>query len=356
MPTDAKQSRADGARIVIPAYRAEATVRQAVTAILQYRPEVDFTIVVVDDGHNENLAALLGDLPVQIVATGGTGSAAAARNAGAKDCTSRFLVFVDADVIVEPDCLRRLLAPLLANAAEATVGNYSSEAERLPFASRYKQLYIARIYSRRKGYVRNHFWTAIGAVDTRAFQAVGGFDTTFKGANGEDAELGARLSAAGYRILAVPDALGEHRHPISLWALVRNDWRKGVGAIQHCRQTGAALSDNRHATPRDMLSVLSAVAVALTPAGLFVPTVPLPGTGLFTAILIVLYLSLRSDVLSAFRGQSRWFHVRACGTMWLLDIVRFACLPYGFAVSSPSRSLNPRQGTGALAIRRPSQL
>jgi GT2 family glycosyltransferase len=99
----------------------------------------------------------------------------------------------------------------------------------------------------------NTFWTAIGAVDARAFAALRGFDTDFKGANGEDAELGARLSANGFRIAPVPDALGQHRHPLTLRQLITNDWRKGIVAMRHYQRHNGALSDNCHATRRGLL-------------------------------------------------------------------------------------------------------
>jgi GT2 family glycosyltransferase len=156
-------------------------------------------VVVVDDGANGDLAAILAGLPVRVMATGGLGSAAAARNCGAAGFAGAFLVFVDADVVVRPDCLRRLLQPLMDGRAEATVGNYASHGRGLGFAARYKQLYIAHVYGRRTGYLRNDFWTAACAVRNVTFRSLGGFDAAFRGACGEDAELGCRLTRAGGR-------------------------------------------------------------------------------------------------------------------------------------------------------------
>ena len=347
----ARASSAGGtARVVVPAFRSEATIRRTVAAILQSQTDFDFSVVVVDDGGNKDLRGLLFDFPVEILATGGTGSAAAARNAGARDFDGRILIFVDADVIVEPNCLARLTAPLFSNRAEASVGNYSTAVGSLEFATRYKLLYTAAICSRRRGYLRNQFWTAIGAVDALAFRNAGAFNTCFKGANGEDAELGARLTASGYRIIAVPDALGLHCHTFCLRAVLHNDWAKGVGAVTHYKKNGGALSDNRHATMRDSVAVLLAVLLAGLPLVLPFLTFPLPIKGLVATVFAALYLATRAELLLVFAQQSFWFLVRACALMCLLDVVRFGCLAYGFWIWH-FRELRLRSipRTGALA-------
>jgi glycosyltransferase involved in cell wall biosynthesis len=130
------------ARVVIPAYRAAHTIRDCVCAVLDSSVSADCEIVVVDDGENGSLDVILAGLPVAIVSAF-SGSAAGARNRGAKHCMAPWLVFIDADVIVEPSCLDRLLAPLCAGRADATVGNYSRSVAGLCFGTRYKQLYIA---------------------------------------------------------------------------------------------------------------------------------------------------------------------------------------------------------------------
>jgi GT2 family glycosyltransferase len=95
------------------------------------------------------------------------------------------------------------------------------------FAGRYKQLYTSSIYNRRGGYLRNEFWTAIGAIAAQIFHRVGGFDAGFPSAVGEDTELGCRLSQHGYRTLSIPDAQGRHLHAQTLRRIILNDWRKG---------------------------------------------------------------------------------------------------------------------------------
>ncbi|MBV8591332.1 MAG: glycosyltransferase, partial [Acetobacteraceae bacterium] len=287
-----------------------------------------------DDGANGDVGAILLGLPVRVVMTGVSGSAAVARNAGAAGFAGTFLVFVDSDVLVEPDCIQQLVQPLAEGRAEATVGSYSSDVRGLSFAMRYKQLYVARIYSRRAGYVRNDFWTAACAINGSVFAALGGFDASFRGACGEDAELGCRLSRAGGRILAVPEAIGHHRHPLSLIGLFANDWRKGLVAIANYSRSGGPISDNRHATVRDMVSVLFAtILAALLLASAFVASGMVAAGAVATPVAAVfgLYTLARADIVAVFLSEGLSFAAAAFLVMVALDWLRLACVTVGTA-------------------------
>src|SRR4051794_25880369 len=184
-------------RVVIPAFRAVSTIRECVRAITRCPVDAEVGIIVVDDGENPGLERLLSEYPVTIKRTGGSGSAAIARNCGSIDFLAGVLLFIDADVVVFPETLSLILAPIFEGRADAVVGNYSMDVSAQSFAAKYKQLYISCIYDRRRGYLLNDFWTAVGAIDASTFHALGGFNQSIVGACGEDGELGVRLTAAG---------------------------------------------------------------------------------------------------------------------------------------------------------------
>jgi GT2 family glycosyltransferase len=315
------------ARVVIPAFRAVATIKECVGAIASSTVDAEVEIVVVDDGENPGLDYLLSDLPVTINRTGGSGSAAVARNLGSADFHSGVILFVDADVVVRPETLQLMLSPILEGKADAVVGNYSQDVSGRSFAAKYKQLYISCVYDRRAGYLLNDFWTAVGAIDASTFYALGGFDQSFVGACGEDGELGVRLTASGRRILGVPEATGRHMHELNLRDLIVNDWRKGRVALRNRAASKCPLSDNKHAGPRDILSVtLSVVALGAIP-GAFGATIGLPAFGSLPLVIALgLYFVARSDVVARFATQGRWFSFRAFWVMLTLDLVRCACV------------------------------
>src|SRR5690349_763487 len=80
------------ARVVVPAFRAIATIKECAGAIACSRANAAIEIVVVDDGENPGLDQPLSDLPVTIKRTGGSGGAAVARNLGAADFSSGVLL------------------------------------------------------------------------------------------------------------------------------------------------------------------------------------------------------------------------------------------------------------------------
>ena len=187
-------------RVVIPAHRATGTLRGCLQALVNAPIKGRREIVVVDDGENDQLESCVAGLPVEVRISNPPGSAARARNLGSAGFQGEVLVFVDADVRVEPEALNRLIDPVVEGLAEASVGNYSRQVAGLPFAQGYKSLYLNRVYSRARGCIRNEYWAALGALKTEVFRRVGGFAPSYAGCLGEDTELGQRLTAAGHRL------------------------------------------------------------------------------------------------------------------------------------------------------------
>jgi glycosyltransferase involved in cell wall biosynthesis len=319
-------------RIVIPAFRATDKIRDTVVAVLKSRGSLHLEVVVVDDGDNVDLEKVLSGLPVSIISTGGSGSAAFARNAGAGGFDGAYIVFVDSDVSVSEFCIDHLLKPMQSLQADATVGNYSKNVAGLPFASRYKQLYISRVYERRAGYLTNEFWTAAAAIDAAVFRHLNGLDSCFKGAGGEDTELGVRLTSNGYRVLAVPEALSDHRHAITFWQLLKNDWRKGM-LTMNCFFHGERAFHNRHATRRDIIAVgLADMVLAILIVAPFLHGFVGRPLALILIFALLGYVTFRADILRVFLSQGMVFVARAFGVMFLLDLIRSACFAAGIGL------------------------
>lgn len=323
-------------RVVIPAFRAEYTIRRCVDAVVRASAGMDLKIIVVDDGENPNLSDILAGVPVTIRQTGGSRSAAFARNYGAKDFNAGAIVFIDADVVIASATLRMLISPLEQQLAQAVVGNYSQDVRGLNFGSKYKQLYISRVYDRRSDYLKNDFWTAIGAIDAEVFHAAGGFDASFAGACGEDGKLGVALTRAGHKILGLPHAVGQHLHQFNVRELILNDWRKGKIALKNHANSRGRLSDNKHATPRDVSSV--AFAVTTVCSLVLLPT----NLAAMMPISLAAYYVARADVMARFRTQGLWFSARAFWLMLFLDLVRCACAVTSLHATRDSAAITKR--------------
>ncbi|HEY8829478.1 MAG TPA: glycosyltransferase family 2 protein, partial [Candidatus Limnocylindria bacterium] len=128
------------------------------------------------------------------------------------------VVVVDADSIVEPEALRRLVAPLGDPTVGAVAGNVKVGNRRGVLGSLQHLEYVMGINLDRRFAERLNAITvvpgALGAFRTEAVVAAGGFpDETLA----EDADLTFALGALGYRVAQVMDA--------RVWTEAPRDWR-----------------------------------------------------------------------------------------------------------------------------------
>jgi|CXWL01.1.fsa_nt_gi glycosyltransferase involved in cell wall biosynthesis len=106
--------------VVIPAYNAGANLKAAVDSLLAERL-TGLEIVVVDDGSTDGSIAAIERLPVRLVRRKNAGEAAA-RNAGVRAASARFVTFLDADDLISPGGLAARLEYLEKNLDEKAVG------------------------------------------------------------------------------------------------------------------------------------------------------------------------------------------------------------------------------------------
>ena len=280
-------------------------------------------IVIVDNGNNKNLNLILQNFPVSIIERLNKSSASYARNEGAKDFKDGILVFIDSDVVIEKTCLTKLIEPIIMGNCDATVGNYSRNVQSLTFAQKYKQLYINHAYSRNKLTIINEFWTAISAIRADVFHKVNGFDHNFFGACGEDTDFGIRLCQNGFKILAVPDAVGIHKRSYTIKKTILNDFRKGIASAYNIFYNKIPMTEFRHSTKVDVLSVMTATLSIFFLVCMLI-YLQLIWASLFAFILWIFF---RYKLISLFYiNQGCSFCSRALLLMFILDIVRALCV------------------------------
>jgi GT2 family glycosyltransferase len=151
------------------------------------------------------------------------GGPAAARNAGVARTGGDIVVFVDADVEVHPDALRRMREALERGGLDAVFGAYDEQPAAAATVSRFRNLLHHHVHTTAAGPATT-FWAGLGAVRREAFDAVGGFDARrFPRSSIEDIELGMRLHAAGRRIALDPGVRGTHLKRWTLRSMLRTD-------------------------------------------------------------------------------------------------------------------------------------
>lgn len=149
---------------------------------------------------------------------------AAARNAGVARTAGEIVVFVDSDVEVHSDALRRLREALERDAGlDAVFGAYDEQPAVAATVSRFRNLLHHHVHNEAAGPATT-FWAGLGAIRREAFDAVGGFDAErYPHPSIEDIELGMRLHAAGRRIALDPCARGTHLKHWTLRSMLRTD-------------------------------------------------------------------------------------------------------------------------------------
>ena len=203
-------------------------------------------VLVYIDGATDGTEQIARDAGAQILKNAGSPQGPAlARNAAAEVAKSDLLWFVDADVVVSPDCLRRLIDDMQSHSAVAAFGSYDDEPASLRATSLYANLRHHYVHQRGNRDATT-FWSGIGLMRRDIFLQFGGFDgARFPYPSVEDVELGMRVVASGHRIRLVPSALGKHCKDWSLWRV----WHTDV--LRRARPWALLLSE-RPGTTKDL--------------------------------------------------------------------------------------------------------
>jgi GT2 family glycosyltransferase len=211
--------------VVVPVRDGGAQLARCLDALLA-SDFPSFELIVVDDGSTDGgaSAGACRARGVEVVELARNRGPAAARNRGAERARGRVLLFVDADVVVRPDTLSRVVAffderPLVS----AVFGSYDDEPAADNFVSQYKNLQHHFVHQQASERAET-FWAGCGAVRRTAFEAVGGFDERrYTKPSVEDIELGGRLRRAGYSIALDKRLRVKHLKRWTLTSLLRAD-------------------------------------------------------------------------------------------------------------------------------------
>ncbi len=207
--------------VIVPAFNAAATLSTCLRSVFasDYR---DFEVIVVDDHSTDDTRAVARALPCLLIEGTVNGGPAAARNAGAAAAAGSILFFLDADISIQPDSLRRIVTVLDEHPDLAAVfGSYQAETPAADFFSQYKNLlhhYTHQISSPEA----KTFASGFGAVRTEVFNALKGFDPRRRFL--EDIEFGYRMHLAGYRVMLDRQLQLTHHKRYTLASLTRSDF------------------------------------------------------------------------------------------------------------------------------------
>lgn len=234
--------------VVIPVHGAPEQLAECLFALRASTLQPD-AIIVVDDGSPaesaERIQALAQAQRAELIVQRQAGPAAA-RNCGARQASSEFVTFIDADVNVHPQTLARIVAAFTADPGLAAVfGSYDDRPAARTLVSDYRNLlhHFVHQTARRQACT---FWAGCGAVRREAFLAVNGFDAAFSRPSIEDVELGLRLTKDGYRVELHREIQATHTKRWTLVSYFRTD------LFQRAIPWTQLFLSRRDAIPRDL--------------------------------------------------------------------------------------------------------
>lgn len=220
--------------IVIPTYNRPERLASCLRSLTRLNyPRDGFEVIVVDDGSAQPMAPTVEPFESVLNLTllrQVNGGPAQARNAGAARAQGQYLVFTDDDCQPHANWLSAL-ATQLEQQPLALVGGHTLNALPHNVFSTASQLLIDYLYdyynSRRQPsfFASNNF-----AMAAEQFRQLGGFDTAFPLAAGEDREFCDRWLQQGLPMAYAPEARVDHSHHLSLRRFWRQHFNYGRGA------------------------------------------------------------------------------------------------------------------------------
>jgi glycosyltransferase involved in cell wall biosynthesis len=212
--------------VIIPARNASRWLGECLGSVaIQGVAEV----IVVDGCSTDATAQIARSLGARVLSDRGAGLPAA-RMQGVRAAQHPIVALIDADVVLPPDALPRLLAEFDDGGYDGLQFGLVSESDGPGYWGR------ALAWHHNHSRVRSWFGVSAAVIRREVLLQIG-FDDRFR--SGEDVELRLRLQNAGYRLGVSTDTLVRHRF-FDTFDCARDQWL----------QDGAGLARTAHEHPR----------------------------------------------------------------------------------------------------------
>jgi len=203
--------------IIIPAYNEakylEKTIQTAHNALREANIE-PYEIIVADDASTDETAQIAAQMDAKVVQAGKR-NIGAARNAGAASAASDFLLFVDADTLINPQVLQEMESAFIQGAVAGGTGIVWSEPSHSWVGD--AGLWLWNFASKRLTLLAGSFLF----VQREAFEQIDGFNEQFFAS--EELDFTKKLKPLGkLTLLQTPIATSPRKlQTFTLWEFLR---------------------------------------------------------------------------------------------------------------------------------------
>src|SRR5580765_3663448 len=161
--------------IIVPVYNNPSDLRECLSALIESScPRSE--MIVVDDGSTDDTPSVATEMGVAVLRLAKNSGPSAARNYGVRHARGEIIFFVDADVVVMPGAVSRVLKTFNEKPdVDAVFGSYDACPRANGVVSQYRNL-LHHFVHQTGNPEASTFWAGCGAVRRAAFEEIGGFD------------------------------------------------------------------------------------------------------------------------------------------------------------------------------------
>ncbi len=232
--------------IVVPAFNESPGIAAAVRS-LAASDYPAFEIIVVDDGSTDATSEIVAglELPRVTLIRQENAGKATALNTGVAHARYDVLVLVDADTVLEPQALRRLVQPFRDPTVGAVSGN-TKVANGKGLIGRWQHIeyVISCSVERRMFDVLECMPCVPGAIGAYRRVVLDTVGRVSRDTLAEDTDLTMAVQRAGWRVRYQPDARGWTEVPTSMRDLFRQRYRWSYGTLQAMWKHRRAVREN----------------------------------------------------------------------------------------------------------------
>ena len=271
--------------VVIPAFNAQATIGQTIRALSGQTYPIN-EIIIVDDGSTDETSAVIRSfMNVKYIHQDNAGPAVA-RNRGAAESKSDIVFFTDSDCIPEKTWIERSIAHFEKPDVAVVAGSYGIANPESRLARCIHNEIIYRHHYLMPNYPRS-FGSYNFGIRKDVFDAVGGFNTGYRHASGEDNDLSYKIIQAGHKIYFERESRVLHFHTEKIGKYLREQSRHGFWRMKMYLDHPKMMQGDGYTFWKDSLEVVLAVYsfIALPVGAIFL-------NGAAHALAVLLFLAL----------------------------------------------------------------
>jgi glycosyltransferase involved in cell wall biosynthesis len=235
------------AALIIPTRNSAALLARCLPSFANQRLPDPYEVIVVDngsdDGTHETVLAAMGKWPHLRLVHEAVRGAGHARHAGAMNARAPILVFVDGDMVADPELVAHHVKAHGQKARGCVIGRIVSAPSRHPFERMMAYIYDgprASLGSREPTY--DDCWPGNLSLPREVYLRLGGFQDLYGGFGGEGANLAQRMADARIPLRYAPQAVAEHHFRDRFGPRLRRSYWNGVTlGYHHARGQDVAL-------------------------------------------------------------------------------------------------------------------